>query len=76
MSKFDSGVKGYVFGTATIRVGFPIDWYDVPHISCTQCKFYSGASRRCQLNKELIAFPERYTGDHCPLEIEKSEEEK
>lgn len=76
MSKFDSGVKGYVFGTVTLRVGFPIDWHDVPHISCMQCKFYSSSSRRCQLNKELIAFPERYVGDNCPLEIEKSEEEK
>lgn len=74
MSSFDSGVKGYIFGTVTIHVGFPIDWHGVPHISCTQCQFYSPSSRRCQVNKEVINFPEKYVGDKCPLEIEESEE--
>lgn len=73
MSNFDSGVKGYVIGTATVKTGFPIDWHGTPHISCTQCKFYSITSRRCQLNKELIAFPEKYTGDLCPLKLEETE---
>lgn len=75
MGSFDSGVKGYVYGTVTLNVGFPIDWNDVPHISCIHCKFYSLSSRRCQLNKEVVDFPERYVGDMCPLEIKKSEEE-
>ena len=75
MSSFDSGVKGYVYGTVTIRVGFPIDWHDIPHISCIHCQFYSPSSRRCQINKEIINFPEKYVGDRCPLEPENTEEE-
>lgn len=75
MSGFDSGVKGYVFGSITLRVGFPIDWRGEPHISCTHCQFYSPSSRRCQINKEVADFPEKYVGDMCPLEIEKAEEE-
>lgn len=74
MSKFDSGVKGYVYGTATIRVGFPVDRHDTPHISCTYCPFYNASSRRCQLNREIVAFPDNYVGDMCLLEIEKTEE--
>ena len=74
MSSFDSGVKGYVYGTVTIRVGFPIDWHDVPYISCIHCQFYSPSSRRCQINKEIIDFPEKYVGDRCPLELVESEE--
>lgn len=75
MSGFDSGVKGYVFGSITLRVGFPIDWRGEAHISCTHCQFYSPSSRRCQINKEVVDFPEKYVGDMCPLEIEKTEEE-
>lgn len=75
MSGFDSGVKGYVFGSITLRVGFPIDWRGEPHISCMHCQFYSPSSRRCQINKEVVDFPEKYVGDMCPLEIEKAEEE-
>ncbi len=75
MGSFDSGVKGYVYGTVTVRVGFPIDWNDLAHISCVHCQFYSPVSKRCQLNKEIIDFPEKYVGDMCPLEVEKSKEE-
>lgn len=75
MSGFDSGVRGYVFGSITLRVGFPIDWRGEAHISCTHCQFYSPSSRRCQINKEVVDFPEKYVGDMCPLEIEKAEEE-
>ena len=75
MSSFVSGVKGYVYGTVTIRVGFPVDFRDVPHISCIHCQFYSPSSRRCQINKEIINFPEKYVGDRCPLEPENAEEE-
>lgn len=70
MSSFDSGVRGYVFGVATVRVPFPIDWTGVANINCVQCPFYSSSSRRCQLNKEVVAFPEKYVGDMCPLEEE------
>lgn len=73
MSKFDSGVKGYVFGTATVRVGFPIDWHDTAHIACIYCQFYSSASRRCQINKEIVDFPDKFVGDMCPLEPEEGE---
>ena len=74
MSSFDSGVKGYVYGKVTVLVGFPVDFHNVPHISCTHCRFYSPSSRRCQINKEIINFPEKYVGDRCPLELVESEE--
>ena len=69
MADFDSGVSGYVTGTAVVKVGFPVDWHGSPDISCKQCTFYRSTSRRCQLNNEVVAFPERYVGDKCPLEM-------
>lgn len=68
--KFDSGVKEYIVGTAIVSVGFPVDWKGNACVSCIYCQFYSQSSRRCQLNKEIVAFPEKYVGDFCPLEME------
>nr|DAR27956.1 MAG TPA: hypothetical protein [Caudoviricetes sp.] len=34
------------------------------------CRFFRQASRRCGLSGEIPAFPERYIGAECPLDIE------
>lgn len=68
MGAFESGVKGYVIGTVTLTNGFPIDWNGVPHIACVYCKYYSITTKRCRLNNAVIAFPDKYVGDECPLE--------
>ena len=56
MGSFDSGVKGYVYGTVTVRVGFPIDWNDLAHISCVHCQFYSPISYGLFLYKVNVRY--------------------
>ena len=68
MGKFDSGVKGYVTGKATVYVHFPISWKGERDISCKQCKFFRVTSRSCALNDAVCAYPEKYVGDECPLD--------
>ena len=69
---FECGVKGYVTGSTMITVHFPIDMRGNAHVACIHCPFLSSNMRMCQLNKEPVAFPEKYVGDNCPLEeIEK-----
>ena len=72
MATFDSGVKDYVRTSTTVKVNFPIDMRGNAHIACIHCPFLSSNMRMCQLNKEPVAYPEKYVGDNCPLEeIEK-----
>lgn len=74
MANFDSGVSGYVIGRAIIEVGFPIDMKGNADISCRHCPYLSSNDRMCQLNKEPVAYPQKFVGDHCPLKpIEKEE---
>lgn len=73
MASFDSGVKGYVHGSCVIRVGFPIDFKDRAEIACKHCPFLSSNNRMCQLNKQPIAYPEKYVGDFCPLVMEEED---
>lgn len=71
MSKsFDSGVAAYVHGVATIHVYFPVDSRGSADISCSQCFFFREASRRCGLTGQISAYPTKYVGDSCPLEME------
>lgn len=70
VANFDSGVKGYVTGKYTIRVHFPIDFKDNAEICCRHCPFLSSNERMCQLNKEPVAFPNKFVGYNCPLEVE------
>lgn len=70
----DTGVARYVFATATVRVGFPVDFRGSVDLCCVQCPFYQRNYRMCALNKKLCAFPEHYVGADCPLEIQESEE--
>lgn len=68
MPNFDSGVTGYVVGEYTVRVYFPIDNKGEPDISCKQCPYYRISSRTCALNGEVVAYPEKFVGQKCPLE--------
>lgn len=66
----DSGVRGYVKGTATIVVNFPIDNKGREYVRCVMCPYLSNNEKICRLNGEIVAFPKVTVGDHCPLEIE------
>lgn len=68
MACFDSGVKDYITGRCEITVHFPVDFRDNPAIACKYCPYLSSNERICQLNKQPVAFPEKYVGDSCPLE--------
>lgn len=65
-----SGVRGYIHGTCTVRNPFPVDLRGNPFIDCMHCRFFRQASRRCGLSGEIPAFPEKYIGAECPLDIE------
>ena len=76
MANFDSGVKGYITGTYTVEVHFPIDFKDNAEIACKHCPYLSSNERICQLNKKPVAFPNKYVGDFCPLKpLEREEKE-
>lgn len=75
MANFDSGVKRFIKGRATVVVGFPVDWRDNPDISCKQCPYYIRATQRCALNQELVNYPDKYIGSNCPLEFVSEENE-
>lgn len=68
--RFESGVTEYVHGMATIEVFFPKDSRGNADISCYQCKFFSRNNGVCQITKEVTAYPTKYVGSNCPLEIE------
>lgn len=74
MPNFDSGVSGYVRASCVIEVGFPIDWNGKSDIRCEQCPYFGRTSRTCQLNKKPVAYPEKYVGQDCPLEVEEENE--
>jgi hypothetical protein len=68
VANFDSGVKGYIIGRATVEVGFPVDHKGNVEIACRHCKFFVRATLKCGLNQEIINYPDRYVGVNCPLE--------
>ena len=69
MARFDSGVKAYVHGSTTIDVYFPIDGHGTAHISCSQCFFFRKNYQTCGLTGDVTAFPDKFVGTTCPLEI-------
>lgn len=77
MADFSSGVSSYIKGRCTVEVNFPIDNKGNADVSCNQCQFYGRTSKTCQLNKQVVNYPEKYIGVQCPLdftgEIEKGE---
>lgn len=75
MANFDSGVKRYIKATATVEVGFPVDYRDHADISCFQCQFFRRTYQTCGLNGQVCAYPNKYVGEWCPLEIEENQED-
>ena len=72
MPNFESGVASYVKAEAIIRVNFPVDEKGRAEIACKHCPYLSSNERMCQINKEPVAYPNRFVGDMCPLrEVEK-----
>ncbi len=67
MASFDSGVASYVKAEAIVKVNFPVDEKGRAEIACKHCPYLSSNERMCQLNKEPVAYPNRYVGDMCPL---------
>ena len=64
---FESGVASYIKAEAIIRVKFPVDEKGRAEIACKHCPYLSSNERMCQLNKEPVAYPNKFVGDMCPL---------
>lgn len=72
MANFESGVASYIRTQAIVPVNFPVDDKGKAEINCKHCPYLSSNERMCQLNKEPVAYPNKYVGDMCPLkEVEK-----
>lgn len=72
MANFESGVASYVKSEAVIKVNFPVDEKGRAEIACKHCPYLSSNERMCQLNKEPVAYPNKFVGNMCPLrEVEK-----
>ena len=67
MANFQSGIAGYVKTYAVVNVNFPVDDKGRAEIMCKHCPYLSSNERMCQLNKEPVAYPNRYVGNACPL---------
>lgn len=75
MSVLDNGISRYIHAVAKVHVWFPVDRNGNELIRCEQCRFYSDTGKRCRLNNEVCAFPSKYVGSDCPLEIVEEDEE-
>lgn len=76
MPDFESGVKRYIKGVATVAVYFPVDWNEKADISCRQCRFYRRSSQSCALTSDVIPYPEKHVAPTCPLERSDKTEDK
>jgi len=72
LANFESGVADYIRTYAVVEVNFPVDFRGNADISCMQCKFFSRNNGICQLTKSIVAYPNKFTGQDCPL-IKKEE---
>jgi hypothetical protein len=70
MPNFENGVASYITGYATVEVHFPVDKRGNSDVSCNQCPYFGRSSKTCQLNKEVVHFPEKYIGYKCPLSFD------
>lgn len=75
MGDFESGVKSYISGYATVAVLFPVDEKGRADVSCNQCYYFRRNYKSCALNGEICNYPDRYVGAMCPLKIKDTEEE-
>lgn len=74
MSKrFECGVLSYIHGKGVIENFFPVDSKGVADINCYQCKFFSRNSGICHVTKEVVQYPQKFVGAHCPLKFEEGE---
>lgn len=64
-----SGVQGYVTGTATVTVNFPIDLHGNLDINCRQCWYFRRTYSTCGLNGQVCEYPGKYIGSRCPLKF-------
>ena len=69
MASFESGVSGYITGTAEVTVNFPIDTRGNPDVCCYQCEFFRRSNSRCGLNCAVSEYPQKYIGSKCPLKF-------
>lgn len=70
MKQFESGISGYIKGSAIVSNFFPIDFRGNALIVCDMCRFYRKSANRCGLTEEIIPWPEKYVGKQCPLKQE------
>lgn len=73
---FENGIKEYVVGECKIEVNFPVGFDGKRHIACRFCPYLSSNERMCQINKEPVAFPDKFVGGRCPLREKKENEVK
>lgn len=73
MANFESGVAGFVKTEYLVKVSFPIDFKGNEDICCKHCPFLSSNERMCQLNKQPVAYPNKFVGYYCPLERKEEE---
>ena len=74
MPDFDSGVKSYIKTRAVVEVNFPVSFHDIAYIACKVCPFLTHSTNMCQLTKDIVAYPDKFVGDKCPLQLIKEEE--
>lgn len=67
MANFESGVASYIKTEAIVKVNFPVDEKGKAEVACKHCPYLSSNERMCQLNKEPVAYPNKFVGDMCPL---------
>lgn len=65
--EFPDGIASYIHAQAVVDVFFPVDDKGRADISCSQCYFFKEYSKRCGLNNEVCAYPNKYVGSSCPL---------
>lgn len=76
MSKFENGISGYIEGSYTAKVFFPIDSRGNAHVCCAECFYHNSSTHRCRANGEVASFePNKYVGANCPLEMDTAENE-
>ena len=67
---FESGVKSYVVGKYVAYANFPVNWRDEQDVRCEMCRYYNRSGKRCNLNGEVVEYPEKFIGSMCPLTFE------
>lgn len=70
MPDFSSGVASFIRATATVEVFFPVDAKGNADVRCTQCEYFHRSTNRCGINGRLCAYPDKYVGQYCPLNVE------